>query len=108
MEPTEHRRRNDVATVVAWGSERRRTRRALANRPVRPPEVERADILSQHIPEMALAEDQKEVKTLGSGCPDPALGNGVGARRSEWGSDLRDPEMAKPPIENAPIAAVTV
>ena len=67
MEPTEHRRRNDVATSIAAGGERWRTRRALTNRPVRPPAVEIADILSQHISEMALAEDQNEVKALGSG-----------------------------------------
>jgi hypothetical protein len=32
-----------------------------------PPAVEIADILCQHMPQMALAGDQHEVKTLGSG-----------------------------------------
>ena len=67
MEPTEHRRRNDVATGIALGSEWRCTRRALINRPVWPPAVEIADILSQHMPQMALAEDEHQIQTLGSG-----------------------------------------
>jgi hypothetical protein len=67
MEPTKHRRRDDVATSIALAGERRRPRCALTKRPVRPPAVEIADLLSQHMPQMVLAEDQHEVKTLGSG-----------------------------------------
>ena len=80
----------------------------MTNRPVWPPAVEIADILSQHQSQMALAENEHEIQTLASGRPDPSLGDGVGARRSEWGPDLRDAEMVYPPIENAPVAAVTV
>ncbi len=57
---------------------------------------------------MALAEDEHEVQTLGSGRPDPSLGDGVGARRSEWGPDLPDAEIVQPPIEHLPVAAVAV
>jgi hypothetical protein len=38
----------------------------------------------------------------------PSLGDGVGARRSEWGRDLRDAEIVQPPIEHLPVAAVVV
>jgi hypothetical protein len=100
MEPTEHRRRNDIATGIALRSERRRTGRTLPNRPVWPPVVEVANILSQRASWMALAEDEHEVQTLGSGRPDPSLGDGVGARRSEWGPDLCDAEIVQPPIEH--------
>src|SRR5262245_63628894 len=41
MEPTKYRRRNDVATGVALGSEWRCSGRALTDRPVRPPAVEK-------------------------------------------------------------------
>jgi hypothetical protein len=37
--------------------------RALANRPVRPPAVEIADIFSQHMSQMALAENKHEIQT---------------------------------------------
>ena len=94
MEPTQNRPRNDVATDFALDSSRRRTGRALTHRPVRPPAVEIADILSQHMSQMAFAENEHEIQTLGSGRPDPSLGDGVGARRSEGGPDLRDAEMA--------------
>ncbi len=57
---------------------------------------------------MALAEDEHEVQTLGSGRPGPSLGDGVGARRSEWGPDLCDAEIVQPPIEHLPVAAVAV
>jgi hypothetical protein len=46
-QPTEHRRRNDRATDIALDSQRRRTGRALTNRPVWSPAVEVADILNQ-------------------------------------------------------------
>ena len=46
---------------------------------------------------MALAEDEHQIQTLGSGRPDPSLGDGVGARRSEWGADLRDAEIVYAP-----------
>jgi hypothetical protein len=74
MESTEHRRRNDVTIGIALRRERRRTRRALTNRPVWPPAVEIADILSQHMPQMALVEDQHEVKTLVAAPPIPLWG----------------------------------
>ena len=67
MEPAEHRRRNDRAADIALDSERRRTRRALANRPVWPPAVEIADILSQYTSQMALAEDEHKIQALASG-----------------------------------------
>src|SRR4029450_13241694 len=57
---------------------------------------------------MALTEDENQIQTLGSGRPDPSLGDGVGARRSEWGPDLRDAEIAQPAIEHPPVAAVAV
>jgi hypothetical protein len=41
--------------------------RALINRPVWPPAVEIADILSQHMSQMALAEDEHKIQTFGSG-----------------------------------------
>ena len=67
MQSTEHRRRNDVATDFGLDVARWRTWRALIQRPVWPPAVEIADILSQHLSQMALAEDKSEIKTLGSG-----------------------------------------
>src|SRR4030095_8861188 len=57
---------------------------------------------------MALAEDEHQIQTLGSGRLDPSLGDGVGARRSEWSPDLRDAEIAQPAIEHLPVAAVAV
>src|SRR5262245_58750520 len=57
---------------------------------------------------MALAEDEHQIQTLGSGRPDPSLGDGVGARRSVWGPDLLDAEIVQPAIEHLPVAAVAV
>jgi hypothetical protein len=53
MEPTKYGRRNDVAAGVVLDSGRRCTRRALTDRPMGPPEVEIANILSQHMSQMA-------------------------------------------------------
>jgi hypothetical protein len=108
MQPIEYRPRDDIPTYIAQDSRRRRTGCALAHRPVRTPVVEIGNILGQGLSQVALVEDEYLIQTLGSDRPYPPLGDRVGARRSEWGPDLRDAEIVPPPIENFPVATVTV
>jgi hypothetical protein len=78
MEPTEHRRRDDVATGVALGRERRRTRGALTNRPVWPPAVEIRDILDQDLLQVTLIGGRLTATALGP--PSAASGVEIGHR----------------------------
>src|SRR5215510_7630549 len=86
MEASEHRYRDDLSSLstsmrrACW----RRAWRPLSYRPMRAPVVEIADILGQDLLQMALIEYENVVQALGPDRSHPALGDGVGSRRSEW------------------------
>ena len=75
---------------------------------MRAPIVEIADILGQDFLQMALIEDEHVVQALGSGGSHPALGDGVGSRRSEWCANLSNTNIAHPTMECGTITAVAV
>ena len=64
--------------------------RPLSQRSMRAPVVEIADILGQHLLQMTLIEDENVVQALGSDGSYPALGDGVGPRRSGRRAGLDD------------------
>ena len=57
---------------------------------------------------MALIEDEHVVQALGSGGSHPALGDGVGSRRSEWRANLGNTNIAHPTMECGAVTAVAV
>ena len=75
---------------------------------MRAPVVEIADILGQDLLQMALIEYENVVQALGPDRSDPALGDGVGSRRSEWRANLGNTNIAHPTIECGTITAVAV
>ena len=72
------------------------------------PVVEIADILGQDPLQMALIEDEHVVQALGSDGPHPALGYGIGSRRSEWRANLGNTNIAHPTIECGAVTTVAV
>src|SRR6516225_1341635 len=106
MEASEHRYCHDLSSL---GTSMRRTcpRRAgrtLSDRTMRAPEI--ADILGQDLLQMPLLEYEHVVQALGPHRSHPALGDGVGPRRSERRARLGNPEITYPPIEAGAITAV--
>ena len=85
-----------------------RAGRPLSQRSMRTPVVEIADILGQHLLQMALIEDEHVVQALAPDRSYPALGDGVGPRRSERRASLGHTEITHPPIEGGAIATITV
>jgi len=75
---------------------------------MRAPVVEIADILGQHPLQMPLIECENVVQALGPDRSHPALGDGVGSRRSEWRANLGNTNIAHPTIECGTITAVVV
>ena len=75
---------------------------------MRAPVVEIADILGQDILQMALIEYEHVVQALRPDRSHPALGDGVGPRRSEWRANLGDTNITHPTIEGGAVAAVAV
>jgi hypothetical protein len=110
METSKHWYCNDLSSLSA--SLRRRCRRCagrtLSNGTMRLPVIEIAHILGQDLLEMALIEDEHVVQALGSDGSHPALGYGVGSRRSEWCANLGNTNIAHPTIECGTVTAVAV
>ena len=86
-----------ILRVAAWQLDR--ARGALTDRAMGSPAIEILHVFSQHCPKMALTEDEQVVQTFGPQESHPALGDRVGLRRPEGGTDLRDAEFHQPPIE---------
>ena len=80
----------------------------MSNRTMGAPVVEIADILGQDLLQMPLIEYEHVVQALGPDRSHPALGDGVGPRRSERRASLGNPEITYPPIEAGAITAVAV
>ena len=57
---------------------------------------------------MLLIENEQVIEAFGPQRSHPALGNGIGARRSERSADLPDAEAAQSLFEGFPIATVTI
>ena len=95
METSKHRYCNDLSSLNA--SLRRRCRRwAVVQSNDGAPVVEIADILGQNLRQMALIEDEYVVQALGPDRSHPALGDGVGPRRSERRASLVNTETTHP------------
>jgi len=75
---------------------------------MRAPAVEITDIFGQDLLQMAPIEDEDVIEALGSDGSHPALGYGVGSRRSEWCANLGNTNIAHPTIECGTITAVAV
>ena len=75
---------------------------------MRAPVVEIADILGQELLQMALIEYENVVQALGPDRSHAALGDGVGARRSERRAYLGNTNIADPTIESCAITAAAV
>src|SRR5262249_57013729 len=100
MKASKHWYCDELCSLVA-SMRRACPRRAgctLSDRTMRAPVVEIADILGQDLLQMPLIEDENVVQALGPDRSHPALGDGVGPRRSEWRANLGNPELAYPPI----------
>src|SRR5262249_51350789 len=72
------------------------------------PIVEIADIFDQDFLQMALIQDENVVQALGPDGSHPALGDGVGSRRSEWRANLGNTNVAHPTMECGTVTAVAV
>src|SRR6516162_6715773 len=90
MEASKHRHSDDLSGLSASMRciSRGRAGRTLSDRTMRAPVVEIADILGQDLLQMALIEYEHVVEALGPDRSHPALGDGVGSRRSEWRANL--------------------
>jgi hypothetical protein len=75
---------------------------------MRAPAVEITDIFGQDLLQMAPIEDEDVVEALGSDGSHPALGYGVGSRRSEWRANLGNTNIAHTTIESDTITVVAV
>jgi hypothetical protein len=75
---------------------------------MRAPVVEITDIFGQDLLQMALIENENVVQALGSDGSHPALGYGVGSRRSEWCANLGNTNIAHPTMECGTVTAVAV
>src|SRR6516225_4708616 len=108
MEASEHRCCDDLLTLSAPTGRRcrRRAGRALPDRTMRAPVV--ADILGQDLLQMALIEYENVVQALGPDRSHPALGDGVGSRRSEWRANLGNTNITRATIESGAKTAVAV
>ena len=110
METSKHWYCDDLSSLVA-SMRRACPRRAgctLSDGTMRAPVAEVAYILGQDLLQMPLIEYEHVVQALGPDRSDPALGDGVGPRRSEWRARLGNPEITYPPIEARAITAVAV
>src|SRR5262245_35672717 len=110
MKASEHRCRDDLSSLSA--SMRRACSRCagrpLTQRSMRAPVVKITDIFDQDLLQMALIEDENMVQALASHGPHPALGDGIGSRRSEWRANLGNTNIAHPTIECGAVTAVAV
>src|SRR5215831_16981324 len=110
MQASEHRYCDDLSSLSASMRRacQRRARRPLSYRPMRAPVVEIADILHQDLLQMTLIEYENVVQALRPDRSHPALGNGVGPRRSERCANLSNPNVTHPTIEGRAVAAVAI
>jgi len=110
MEASKHWYCDDLSSLGA--SMRRTCRgcagRTLSHRAMWPPVVEIADILGQDLLQMALIEYEHVVQALGPDRSHPALGDGVGPRRSERRTSVDNTKITHPPIETGAVAGVAV
>ena len=65
-------------------------------------------LFGQDLLQMALIEDEHVVQALGSDRSDPAFGDGVGSRRSEWRANLGNTNIAHPTMECGTVTAVAI
>ena len=72
---------------------------ALVQTAVRSVTVEVLDVLAEHMAQMALSKDEQPVQALPAERSDPALTDGVGARRPDGGADDSDALGAKHLVE---------
>src|SRR5215471_20783355 len=101
MKPSEHRYRDDLSSLTSMRRACSRCAgRPLSQRSMRAPVVEIADIFGQDLLQMALIEDEHVVQALGSDGPHPALGYGIGPRRSELRANLGNTNIADPTMES--------
>ena len=75
---------------------------------MRAPIVEIADMLGQDPLQMTLVKYENMVQALGPDRSDPALGDGIGSRRSEWRANLGNTNIAHPTIECGAVTTVAV
>jgi hypothetical protein len=75
---------------------------------MRAPVVEITDILGQNLLQMTLIEYENVVQALGPDRSHPALGDGVGSRRSEWRANLGNTNITHATIESGAKTAVAV
>src|SRR5215510_2578108 len=110
MKASEHRNRDDLSSLSASMGRAcsRCAGRPLSQRSMRAPVVEIADILGQDPLQMALIKYENMVQALAPDRSHPALGYGVGSRRSEWRANLGNTKIAHPMIECGTITAVAV
>src|SRR5262249_45032303 len=110
MKASEHRNRDDDLSLST--SIRRACSRCaggpLSERSMRAPVVEIADIFGQDPLQMALIEDEHVIQAVASHGPDPALGYGIGSRRSEWCANLGNTNIAHPTMEWGAETAVAI
>src|ERR1700736_2573230 len=97
---------NPAPLVTYWSSQC--TWSALSDRSVWAPLIEVGDIFGGDGPEMLLIENEQVIQTFGPQRSHPALGDGIGARRSERSADLPDAEAAQSLFEGFPKATVTI
>jgi hypothetical protein len=110
MEASKHWYCDDLSSLVASMRRTcpRRAGRTLSNRTMRLPVIEIADILGQNLRQMALIEDEYVVQALRPDRSHPALGDGVGPRRSERRASLGNTETTHPLIEPGAVTVVAV
>src|SRR5689334_3690668 len=110
MKPSEHGYCGDLSSLTAPMRRicPRCAGRPLCQRSMRAPVIKITDIFGQDLLQMALIEDEHVVQALGSDGSHPALGYGVGSRRSEWCANLGNTNIAHPTIECGTVTAVAV
>jgi hypothetical protein len=72
------------------------------------PLVEVRNVLGQNPTQVTLTEDEYVIQVLVPCRPHPSLGDGIGPRCSERGTDLSDTEALEPTIEPLTIAAIAI
>jgi hypothetical protein len=75
---------------------------------MRTPLVEVGDVFSQHPTQVAFTEDEGVIQALLPDWSHPALGYGIGLRRSKRGTNLSDTEAFQASIEERTITAVPI
>jgi hypothetical protein len=108
MQSSEHWRGYHCPALATRRCQNRCARGSLAYRPMRPPLVEVRDVLGQDLTQVTLIEDEGVIQALLSDRSHPALGNGIGLRRSKRGTNLNDSEAFQASIEERTVMAVPI